>query len=235
MAISVELIAHTPEPEKVIAMSAHLCYSDVGATEIGQNLNDKEIARFVRMMVNSGHHSTLEHVSFTFAIEGISRACTHQLVRHRIASYSQQSQRYVKANDFVRIMPNTIKNKPEAKEKFDKLMEEITAVYGELLEMGIPAEDARFVLPNAAETKIVCTFNARSLLHFFEERCCNRAQWEIRAMANMMLAEVRKVAPVLFAKAGPTCQTARFCREGKKGCGLLAALLEQDKKATQEK
>lgn len=230
MAISVDLVAYTPNPEKVIAMSAHLCYSPIGAKQIGENLDDAKIARLVRQMVQSGHHSTLEHVSFTFAIEGISRACTHQLVRHRIASYSHQSQRYVKAVDFERIIPNTIKNKPEAKEKFEKLMEEISQVYNEFVEMGIPAEDARFVLPNAAETKIVVTMNARSLLHFFEERCCNRAQWEIRAMANMMLAEVRKVAPVLFAKAGPTCDAARFCREGSRSCGKLEALLKADAK-----
>lgn len=228
MAISVDLVAYTPNPEKVIAMSAHLCYSPIGAKQIGENLDDAKVARLVRQMVQSGHHSTLEHVSFTFAIEGISRACTHQLVRHRIASYSHQSQRYVKAVDFERIIPNTIKNKPDAKEKFEKLMEEISNVYNEFVEMGIPAEDARFVLPNAAETKIVVTMNARSLLHFFEERCCNRAQWEIRAMANMMLAEVRKVAPVLFEKAGPTCDVARFCREGSRSCGKLEALLKAD-------
>ena len=145
MAISVDLVAYTPNPEKVIAMSAHLCYSPIGAKQIGENLDDAKIARLVRQMVQSGHHSTLEHVSFTFAIEGISRACTHQLVRHRIASYSHQSQRYVKAVDFERIIPNTIKNKPEAKEKFEKLMEAISNVYNEFVEMGIPAEDASSV------------------------------------------------------------------------------------------
>lgn len=230
MAISVDLIAYTPNPEKVVAMSAHLCYSPIGAKQIGENLDEANIARLVRQMVSSGHHSTLEHVSFSFAIEGISRACTHQLVRHRIASYSHQSQRYVKAVDFERIVPDTIKYKPEAKEKFDKLMAQIAETYNEFVEMGIPAEDARFVLPNAAETKIVVTMNARSLLHFFEERCCNRAQWEIRAMANLMLQEVRKVAPVLFAKAGPTCEYGRFCREGKRSCGKLEALLAADAK-----
>lgn len=216
--IKVDLVAYTPEPEKTIAMSANLCYNPIGATEIREGLTDEKIERLVRQMVKSGHHSTLEHASFTFAIEGISRACSHQLVRSRIASYSHQSQRYVKANNFKRIKPQTIQDNKVASKAFDILMDKIQEYYDIMIEEGIPAEDARFILPNAAETKIVVTMNARSLLHFFEERCCNRAQWEIRAMANMMLAEVRKVAPVLFEKAGPACIAKGKCKE-LKPCG----------------
>lgn len=250
MAISVELIAYSqlaPERnlnndcmvEQVNASAANLCYNAIGAKDILADMTNENAQRLTRMMVNTGHHSTIEHVSFTFAIEGISRACTHQLVRHRIASYSQQSQRYVKANTFIdsAIKPKSIAGNKEANEKFDALMQKIADCYNELTELGIPAEDARFVLPNAAETKIVVTMNARSLLHFFEERCCNRAQWEIREMANLMLKEVRKVAPTLFEKAGATCDVARFCREGKRSCGKLEALLKADalKEANKEK
>lgn len=241
MAISVELIAYsqlapakkTDENyaiERVNASAANLCYNAIGAKDILADMTDAKAQRLTRQMVKSGHHSTIEHMNFTFAIEGVSRACTHQLVRHRIASYSQQSQRYVKADSFLdnAIKPHTVAAKAEASAKFDALMQQIAKCYNELTEMGIPAEDARFVLPNAAETKIVVTMNARSLLHFFEERCCTRAQWEIRELANLMLAEVRKVAPTLFADAGPTCEAARFCREGKRSCGKLEALLKAD-------
>lgn len=152
-----------------------------------------------------GHLSTLEHVTFTFAIEGVSRVLTHQLVRHRIASYSQQSQRYVKEHDFETIVPASIASKPEAKAKFDKLMTEIQAMYDEFIALDIPAEDARYILPNATETKIVCTFNARSLLNFFSLRCCTRAQWEIRALANEMLRQCQAVAPVILKCRSDLC------------------------------
>ena len=144
------------------------------------------------------------HVSFTFAIEGVSRVLTHQLVRHRIASYSQQSQRYVKEHNFATIMPPSISAIPEAKAKFEAINKEIQSLYTKWTEMGIPAEDARYILPNAAETKIVVTMNARALHHFFELRCCSRAQWEIRTLAEKMLVEVKKIAPALFENAGPT-------------------------------
>ena len=164
----VKLVRHTPEPERTVAMSARLCYSPIGAAQLDEKISDEQAAKLVSM----GHLSTLEHVTFTFAIEGVSRVLTHQLVRHRIASYSQQSQRYVKEHDFETIVPASIASKPEAKAKFDKLMTEIQAMYDEFIALDIPAEDARYILPNATETKIVCTFNARSLLNFFSLRCC---------------------------------------------------------------
>jgi len=178
----------------------------------------------VDKIVGMGHLSTLEHVSFTFAIEGVSRVLTHQLVRHRIASYSQQSQRYVKEHDFEYITPPSVAANPDAQAKFDALMDTIRTAYDELMALGVHQEDARYCLANATETKIVVTMNARALLHFFELRCCSRAQWEIRRLAEAMLAEVRQVAPRLFHKAGPTCVTASFCGEGDLTCGRLAAM-----------
>ncbi len=233
--MQVKLVRHTPEPERTVAMSARLCYSPIGAAQLEEKISDEQAAKLVRKLVSMGHFSTLEHVTFTFAIEGVSRVLTHQLVRHRIASYSQQSQRYVKEHDFETILPGTIAKNPEAKEKFTKLMVEIQDLYNEFTEMGIPAEDARYILPNAAETKIVCTFNARSLLNFFSLRCCTRAQWEIRMLANKMLEECKKVAPVIFENAGPTCISQGVCHEGEMSCGRLQAILAAKAKQSQEK
>lgn len=227
--MQVKLIRYTPEPDKTVAMSARLCYSAIGAAQLEEKMSDEAAAKLVHKLVSMGHFSPIEHVSFTFAIEGVSRVLTHQLVRHRIASYSQQSQRYVAEHNFENIMPPSIGAKPEAKAKFEKLMADIQGLYNEFTEMGIANEDARYVLPNAAETKIVCTFNARSLMNFFQLRCCSRAQWEIRELANRMLAECKKVAPILFENAGPTCVSSRTCREGDMSCGRLAILLEQDR------
>ena len=221
----VKLVRHTPEPERTVAMSARLCYSPIGAAQLEEKISDEQAANLVRKLVSMGHLSTLEHVTFTFAIEGVSRVLTHQLVRHRIASYSQQSQRYVKEHDFETIVPASIASKPEAKAKFDKLMTEIQAMYDEFIALDIPAEDARYILPTATETKIVCTFNARSLLNFFSLRCCTRAQWEIRALANEMLRQCQAVAPVIFENAGPTCVSEGVCHEGAMSCGRLQANL----------
>lgn len=230
----VKLVRHTPESERTVAMSARLCYSPIGAAQLEEKISDEQAANLVRKLVSMGHLSTLEHVTFTFAIEGVSRVLTHQLVRHRIASYSQQSQRYVKEHDFETIVPASIASKPEAKAKFDKLMTEIQAMYDEFIALDIPAEDARYILPNATETKIVCTFNARSLLNFFSLRCCTRAQWEIRALANEMLRQCQAVAPVIFENAGPTCVSEGVCHEGAMSCGRLQAILAAKTKAEQK-
>lgn len=223
--MEVKLLRHTPEPEKTVAMSARLCYSPIGAAQLEEKMTDEQAAKLVRKLVSMGHFSTLEHVTFTFAIEGVSRVLTHQLVRHRIASYSQQSQRYVKEHNFENIIPPSIAARKEAKEKYDKLMGEIQSLYNEFIDMGILPEDARYILPNAAETKIVCTFNVRSLMNFFSLRCCMRAQWEIRQLAEKMLEECKKVAPVLFENAGPSCVSEGICREGEMTCGRLQAIL----------
>ncbi len=220
----VKLIEHTPEPERTVAMAARLCYSPIGAEQLVEKLSQSQIQNLLTRIITMGHLSTFEHVSFTFAVEGVSRVLTHQLVRHRIASYSQQSQRYVAEHDFEYIVPPMVEKDPIAKEKFVALMDQIRTVYGDLTERGIAAEDARYCLANATETKIVITMNARSLLHFFTLRCCQRAQWEIRQMAEMMLAEAKKAAPLLFGKAGPTCVTDSYCGEGELTCGRLAAM-----------
>ncbi len=216
--MKVNLIKYTLEPEKTVAVAARLCYSPVGVDELLVELDGDKVEKLVRFVIKSGHLSTTEHISFTFAIEGVSRALTHQLVRHRIASYNQQSQRYVKFSDnFEYITPPSIEKNNECKEKFDKLVFEIHGLYKELLDMGIEAEDARYILPNASETKIIVSMNGRELLHFFTVRCCNRAQWEIRGLATAMLKLVKKVAPVVFEKAGPNCLRGS-CPEGKFQC-----------------
>ena len=208
--MKVKLMQYTPEPERTVAMAARLCYSAVGAEELAEKMSQSQVAGLVSKIVELGHLSTLEHVNFTFAVEGISRVLSHQLVRHRIASYSQQSQRYVGEHDFEAIVPPSIAARPEAAAKFAALMAQIRTAYEELTDLGIPKEDARYVLANATETKVVITMNARTLLHFFSLRCCMRAQWEIRAMAEAMLKEARQAAPLLFAKAGPTFLSAGY-------------------------
>ena len=224
--MKVNLMWHTPNPERVVAMAARLCYSPVGAKELAENMSDAQVENLVRKIIGLGHASTMEHVSFTFAIEGVSRVLSHQLVRHRIASYSQQSQRYVSEHDFEFIVPPSVKGNAKAEEKFSKLMKDIRKTYDELVELGVHKEDARYCLANATETKIVVSMNARALLNFFALRCCYRAQWEIREMADLMLKEVRKVAPLLFEKAGPSCITDLICREGAMTCGRLAEILK---------
>ena len=227
-ALNVVLLRHTPDPEEVVAMAAKLCYSQAGVEELKEKIEAKDQATFVERLASIGHLSPVEHISFTFGIEGISRACTHQLVRHRVASYSQQSQRYVKADQFDYIIPPSIKQDPAMAAEFERLMTEAQKNYSNLLkrleEIGYKGEsgqqDARYLLPNAAETKIIVTMNARELLHFFKVRCCNRAQWEIREMSERMLALVKKIAPTIFPKSGPGC-LAGPCPEGSMTCGKI--------------
>ncbi len=217
--MQVELLYHTPDPERAIATAARLCYAPVGAKELMETMPPERVASVLTTIMASGHFSTLEHASYTFAVDGVSRALTHQLVRHRLASFNQQSQRYVKFKDGIPIVkPETIAENDEADAIFDKAMDDMSRAYAELMELGIPAEDARFVLPNAAETKIVITMNVRELLHFFEVRCCKRAQWEIRELACKMLELVRPTAPYVFRSAGAPCVSGS-CKEGKMTCG----------------
>lgn len=217
----VQLLTHTPDPEQVVAAAARLCYSAASIDQLLEKSREDH-ADLLRRILGLGHLSVLEHASFTFGIEGISRACSHQLVRHRLASYSQQSQRYVSHREpFAAITPPSIGGSPELNARYETLLAEIHQVYRELLEAGVPAEDARFVLPNAAATKIVLTMNARELLHFFNLRCCRRAQWEIRLMAIEMLRLARESAPLLFAGAGPGCIRGA-CPEGPMSCGKAA-------------
>ncbi len=225
--LKVILLRHTPEPEELIAMAAKLCYSPSDIESLKDKIETKDQKAFVERLARMGHMSPIEHASFTFAIEGISRATSHQLVRHRLASYSQQSQRYVsEESGFDYVVPKTIKGDKELERLFKESMKQAQKAYNyfvkKLAERGIKGEsanqDARFVLPNACETKIMVTMNARELLHFFQQRCCNRAQWEIREMAIEMLKLVRGIAPTLFARSGPSCVKGR-CPEGEYTCG----------------
>lgn len=214
----VNLLAHTPEPEIVVATAAKTCYSDKTIYEIFKDmqyrLDGQDIAaEIIRKCRDSGHLSVFEHVSFTFSIEEISRVCSHQLVRHRVASYSQRSQRYVDEHMFGVVIPESVRNDVNAISEYRSIIAQIRQAYEALLDLNIPKEDARYILPNACGTQIVMTMNARELLHFFRLRCCNKAQWEIRELANKMLEICRMVAPVLFEKAGAPCKTDGKCHE----------------------
>jgi thymidylate synthase (FAD) len=223
---NVTLIEHTPNPELTVALAARLCYSPSSINDLREKLGTSDIEAFLDKIMSLGHHSVLEHASFTFGIEGISRVTTHQLVRHRIASFSQQSQRYVSHKEnFNSIMPDTISENPDARQIFTFVSETVHMAYAQLIEMGIPAEDARYILPNATETKIIMTMNARELLHFFALRCCHRSQWEIRAMSVEMLRLVKKIAPVIFREAGPGCVSSP-CPEGRFCCGQTTEVRE---------
>jgi thymidylate synthase (FAD) len=220
----VKLLYYTPEPERACATAARQSHSAVGVKELTQKMSDEQVNAFLKKIIKLNHLSVIEHASFTFGIEGVSRALTHQLVRHRLASYTQQSQRYVKANDFSYVIPPSIKNNPALEKKFVDEMNSVAKIYSEFLEAGVNAEDARFLLPNACETKIVVTMNARELLHFFKERSCVLAQWEIRGLAEEMLRQCREIAPTLFAHAGPSCVVDKVCWQGKRSCGKWKAI-----------
>lgn len=225
--LRVALLHHTPSPDRAVAVAGRLCYAPVGAADLTEDMGDEEVSRLVRILVRSGHHSALEHAVFTFAVEGISRACSHQLVRHRLASYNQQSQRYVRfAGEDGFVVPPKLAAVPEAERIFREAMAGVREAYERLVDIGLAQgyskeeaqEDARFVLPNAAETKIVVTMNARELRHFFYVRGCRRAQWEINKLAWVMRHLALDVAPLLFEGTGPGCLYGD-CPEGRMFCG----------------
>ena len=245
--MKVTLLAHTPMPEKTVAAAAKLCYSPAEIGTVLDGLTEEKTAGFVEMLAEIGHESPIEHASFTFGIEGVSRALLAQITRHRMASFSVQSQRYVSEKQFDYVLPPEIENDAEAREVFERSMaraqedyDRLSAILSEkhklrLMNEGADErtaarkaekqaiEDARFVLPNACETKMIVTMNARSLLNFFRHRCCNRAQWEIRAVADEMLRLVLEVAPHIFANAGPACVSGS-CTEGKMSSGKAAEM-----------
>ena len=234
--MKVVLLNHTPDPERSIALAARLCYSPKSPADLSNTMTDQEVDRVLNTIIGQGHGSALEHASFTFGIEGVSRACTHQLVRHRLASYNQQSQRYVdETKCFAYVMPQSITDSdyeyinPFADEDgyfrdisleqaYVNFMNDVYDFYQEMIYAGIPKEDARYILPNAVCSNIVVTMNVRELLHFFNLRTCNRAQWEIRELAERMLKLCKEVSPKLFENAGPACMTGP-CPEGKMSCG----------------
>ncbi len=240
--MNVKLLAYTENPERVVALAAKLCYSNTDVETLGNNITEQSSKDFVKLLFELGHESPVEHVNFTFAVEGVSRALLAQLTRHRIASYSVQSQRYVKLDNFKYIVPPEIESDDKAKEMFISAMESSLESYNRLTEVLLQKyikqsgktmeqldkkqlsafekkaiEDARFVLPNACETKIVFTMNARSLYNFFKHRLCYRAQWEIRQMSLEMLKLVFEKAPELFSGCGPSCLNGA-CSEGRMSC-----------------
>ncbi len=238
----VYLLAHTPNPEHTVAAAAKLCYSSSDISTLTDNLTDEKAASFVEMLGEIGHESPIEHASFTFGIEGVSRSLLAQITRHRIASFSVKSQRYVREGAFEYVTPPEIAAEPEALKLYEEIMAEDQKRYDRIAEIlkekhiktfmengkdqktaerlaeKKAIEDARFVLPNSCETQMVMTMNARSLMNFFRIRCCKRAQWEIQDIANQMLELVSKVSPNLFKNAGPSCLGGK-CSEGKMSCG----------------
>lgn len=248
--MKVVLLAHTPQPEQTVAAAARLCYSDTGVEELRDAISLERAEQFVEMLDGFGHESPVEHVTFTFGIEGVSRSFLAQVTRHRIASYSVQSQRYVRQDQFVYITPPAIEADPALKAEYQAAMQQSIDAYNrladalaakyvpEFLAQGLTEkaarskaekkaiEDARYVLPNACETKMVLTMNVRSLRNFFRLRCCNRAQWEIRAVATEMLRLCCEVAPSLFRTAGPSC-CCGSCTEGKMSCGKAKEVREK--------
>ncbi len=251
--VKVWLIAHTPTPEKIVAAAAKQCYSASAGEKLLSGMTDEKAKEFVHMLSEIGHESPIEHASFTFAIEGVSRSLLAQITRHRIASFSVQSQRYVKIDDFNYVTPPDIAGDENARKKYDSIMKTLADSYSELSDILYEKhikelcgdsepdkeqkkkaqkraiEDARYVLPNACEKKMVMTMNARSLQNFFRLRCCGRAQWEIRELAWQMLALCREAAPSLFARSGPACLTGA-CSEGKMSCGKAAEMRERSEK-----
>lgn len=222
--LNVTLIAHTENPETVIAMASRTCYSALDLEGLEKKAQTADNAAYIRGVLASGHTSVIEHASFTFGIEGVSRTLLAQITRHRLASFSVQSQRYVSvqgAEVFDYVMPPRIRALgPEAVKRFENQMKTLQSWYDEWSEaLGQDsAEDARFVLPGAAATRITMTMNARELLHFFSLRMCNRAQWEIRELAWKMYDLVYPLAPAVFESAGPGCARGG-CPEGKRSCG----------------
>lgn len=215
--MKVTLLANTPDPEKLVAAAARLCYSNKEVSEIMENFTEEKIDKFINKLISLGHESPLEHVSFTFGVEGISRACSHQLVRHRIASYSQKSQRYVDEYSFDYVIPPAIENSIY-KSEYEHMMFTIQGFYDNLRAMEFEPEDARMVLPNACCTSIIVTMNVRTLLNFFKHRDCKRAQWEIRELAQEMMKICQSIAPRLFKNAGASCRSGQ-CSEGEMSCG----------------
>ena len=230
--MKVKLLSFTHKPKEVIYAAARQCYSKLGAGEIfyeSTKVPSKKLKDFIEHLMARGHESPLEHVSFTFAIDGVSRVCTHQLVRHRIASYSQQSQRYVSMENFKFVTPPMILKNKEANKKFvqtvndllkqceelKKILEKDTSLNREKIN-----EDVRFLLPGACDTKIVVTMNCRELLHFFAERTCLRAQWEIRELAGKMYSLCKNTLPEVFIFGGPKCKIHKYCPEKNATCPL---------------
>jgi len=235
--LHVELLGYTPDPQKMVALAAKLCYSSADIDTLQQGILSKEQGKFIKKLTDMGHLSPVEHAVFTFAVEGVSRSLLAQITRHRIASFSVKSQRYVSEQSkgekiFNYVIPAGIERLGQLHiDRFESQMAMMQSWYDEWIEIlgkgkETSNEDARFVLPNACETKFIVSMNARELMHFFNLRCCRRAQWEIRALANEMLRKVLEVAPELFSNSGPNCVTG-FCHENELSCGKMSEVIEE--------
>lgn len=223
--MNVKIVSHTENPERTIACAGKLCYSKkVDIASLWESLTPEEVDKFIHTLIDKGHESPLEHASFTFAIEGVSRSLMAQITRHRVASFSIRSQRYCSEEEFDYVIPNAIANNEKAKKDFEAIMQNLQGQYRYLQdEYGLANEDVRAILPNACATRMIVTMNARELIHFFNERCCSCAQDEIRTLAYKMLSLVRIVAPVVFKHAGAKCTSLGYCPEGTRGCGIKPA------------
>ena len=228
--LHVALIRHTLSPEEIVALGARLCYSRATIDDLTQRVSAKDQSDFVQKIMGMGHDSVLEHASFTFGVEGVSRVLLAQLTRHRLASFSVQSQRYVSyEHGFGYIVPPKIAALgQEAADEYARQMDQMHQWYCQWQErLGAAGEssneDARFVLPGACETRLMMTMNVRELRHFLSLRMCSRAQWEIRALATEMHRLCMEVAPALFADAGPGCLRGA-CPEGANSCGRAAEI-----------
>lgn len=224
----VKLLTYTPNPEKIIASAARLCYANtVSIATLMDNLTEEKINSMVSKLASMGHSSPFQNVYYTFGIENVSRAWSLQFARHHVGvSFDQRSQRYVNEGKFKYITPPTIESNKELKEKFDSFMKNTTNFYNELVNAGIKKEDARSILPNACETKLIATINAQELFHIFGLRCCTRAQFEFRQVANEMLKLVKEVSPIIFKNAGAHCDILGYCPEGEMCCGKAPTLKE---------
>jgi thymidylate synthase (FAD) len=215
--MKVHLLSYTKDAERLCAAAGRSCYSKKSASKLLEEVDPERAGNMISEITGLGHHSVIEHASYTFSIEGVSRALTHQLVRHRIASFSQQSQRYVSIKEPSYVTPPSIAKDEKLKKEFDSAMSAAWLAYSEMIEK-VPAEDARYVLPNACTTNITVTMNARELWHFLSLRTCSRAQWEIREVAEEMLRLLMEASPRIFSEAGPPCVRGP-CPEGKLSCG----------------
>ena len=221
--VQVALISYSPDAELIIAAAARISSSAISTRELLTKMTPKQVSNLLKQLISAGHLSPFEHVSFTFAIGGVSRVTTHQLVRHRLASYTQQSQRYVSLKKLDYVTPFTISTHQQIRAKYDEAVQVAHKLYSEMLDAGIPAEDARYVLPQAIETQLVMTMNARELIHACSLRLCERAQWEIRELFERIKTEVEKVAPFIGAELKPKCYDLGYCNE-RESCGLFPTL-----------
>jgi len=213
----VKLVAHTPDPELAVAAAARTCIRDIEYEAVCAKLREEDVQRILRTVILKNQHSVLEHANFTFAISGVSRVLTHQLVRHRIASYSQLSQQRTDSSYLKFTIPPEIHHDPELAEEYKSMMIHCRELYRRLIQCGVSRSSARYILPTGFTTRIIATMNARSLFNLLAQRECEVEEWEFRQVAHLMHAELMKVAPNIFRFAGPPCDTLGFCPEGKNG------------------